>query len=172
MPHIPWIILIPIGIVLAAAIIILIWWMNKRAKRRPVALRFAKLVLHEYGSTAEESEFELIKTVDGLRISNYFGNWWDEGKGEHSRKNCLAKRRRGSMELYNELTDELGRLNIASWNGFNENDPDVCDGMGFWLELELENGERICASGMNAFPPDYHVLAAKLHSLFESKNSA
>lgn len=171
MPHIPWIILIPIGVVLAAALIVTILWKNKRARRRPAALRFNKLVLHEYGSAAEESEYELIKTDDGLRISNYFGNWWDEGKGEHSRKNCLAKRKRGSMELYNELAEELAALDVASWNGFRENDADACDGVGFWFELELENGERISASGMNAFPPDYNELAAKIHSLFENKNN-
>lgn len=171
MPHLLWLILISIVILIFAAIFVYFRTRKKRSMDALGALRFRKLVFHEYGSTAEESAYELIKTETWLRISNYFGNWWDDGEGEHSRINCLAKRRRGSIELYNELAKEFGRLDIASWNGFDARDPNVCDGEGFWFALELESGEFINACGMNSFPPNYREFIEILHGLFANKDS-
>lgn len=131
--------------------------------------RFVKLILHEHSCTAEENEYELVRTEKGVRISNFFGNWWDAGEGVHSRKNCLAKRRGGSMELYDELVGKLSDIGVMDWDGFDETDPDVCDGGGFWLEIELEDGRIITASGMNAYPKGYNELISILRGLFEKK---
>ena len=167
MPDYAWIIVFCAVSALIAAFIAAVVIKRKRRKRADNGdLRFTKLLLHEYGCTAEENEYELIKTEKGLRISNYFGNWWDEVDGEKSRKNCLAKRRGGNMALYNELSSELGRLGIASWNGFDETDENVCDGGGFWLDIELEDGGNIHARGSNAYPPNYHQFLDRLKSLF------
>lgn len=167
MPDYAWIIAICAASVLLAALIAAAIIKKKISKRADSgALRFTKLLLHEYGCTAEENEYELIKTEKGIRISNYFGNWWDEGNAEHSRKNCLAKRRGGNMELYTELSEELGRLGVASWNGFDETDENVCDGGGFWLDIELEDGGNIHARGANAYPQNYHKLLDRLKGLF------
>ena len=70
------------------------------------------------------------------------------------------------MELYTELSAELGRLGVASWNGFDGTDDNVCDGGGFWLGIELEDGDNIHARGVNAYPPNYHQLLDRLKGLF------
>ncbi|MBR5947095.1 MAG: hypothetical protein IKZ82_00420 [Clostridia bacterium] len=172
MLHTALIIIFAIVIILAAAFGI---YFDRKKRHRSItfaALRFKKLVLHEYGRTAEENEYELIRTEKGLRISNYFGNWWDDDNGERSRKNCLARRRSGSLELYGEIVKDFERLDIASWNGFNETDPDVCDGQGFWLEIVLDNGSLISARGINAFPPNYRKFIEMIHGLFDNKENA
>lgn len=153
-----------------AAVLFFVFRKRLAAKPSKTALRFKKLILHEHGCTAEENEYELLKTENGVRISNYFGNWWDAGEGVHSRKNCLAKRRGGSQQLYNELAELLGSLGVASWNGFDETNPHVCDGGGFSLEIELENGETIFARGMNAYPPHYQELVSRLQGLFDRQS--
>lgn len=171
MPPYLWVI-IPCSVCVLFGAVFAAYRIKTKRKKQLVGngeLRFTSLLLHEYGCTAEESEYELIKTERGIRISNYFGNWWDDGDGEHSRKNCLAKRRGGNMALYDELCAEFESLGIASWNGFDETDDDVCDGGGFWLDIELENGDRIHARGMNAYPPNYSYFIERLRSLFGAK---
>lgn len=173
MPQLFWIIL-ACALTAATSVLIALFVSKrcKRLKRESQSLAFKKLVLHVRSTMVEENEYELIKTDKGLRISNYFGNWWNEDDADRSRKNCLAKRRGGSLELYNALLKDLDRLGIASWNGFNETDPNVSDGGGFWLEIELENGELISACGTNAYPPNYYEFIEIVRGLFsERKNS-
>ena len=132
-------------------------------------LAFTRLILHESGGSAEENEYELVKTEKGVRISNFFGNWWDSSEDVQSRKNCLAKRRGGGVHLYKELAERFGKLGVEAWDGFGERNPDLFDSDGFWLEIELEDGRTITASGSNAYPPNYYEFIDILRGLFENK---
>lgn len=167
-----WLIIGSAAAILLAAICFVCWrGFRRRVEKKQSCgeLRFTKLILHESGCVAEENEYELVKTEKGIRISNFFGNWWDSGEGVHSRKNCLAKRRGGGMQLYEELAKRFGELGVEAWDGFDETDQNVLDGDGFWLEIELEDGGTVSAHGTNAYPPNYHEFIGILRGLFEKR---
>ena len=48
--------------------------------------------------------------------------------------------------------------NIAQWNGFHKNAPDVRDGTAFSFTMTLPDGRGISASGENSFPSGYGVI--------------
>ena len=67
-----------------------------------------------------------------------------------------------------KLENVLNEHNIADWNGFDEQDTDVMDGIGFVLRVVMKDGTKIEAGGYMEWPEGYNEAAAAIHDLFQS----
>lgn len=66
-----------------------------------------------------------------------------------------------------EKIDEiLAKNQVEKWNGFSLSAQDVMDGDSFSLFAAMDNGERIHASGYEAWPEGYANVRGELDSLF------
>ena len=66
-----------------------------------------------------------------------------------------------------ELMSIFKELDIYSWDGFDEVDEEVLDGMGFNLYVKFADGSCIKASGDNKFPVNFQKFDEAFRSLFE-----
>ena len=55
---------------------------------------------------------------------------------------------------------------VATWNGYSKYNSWVSDGEGFSLDIRFADGERLTASGTNAFPDGYGNFRNGLRELF------
>ncbi len=60
----------------------------------------------------------------------------------------------------------LQEHDVGSWNGFNEQDSGIMDGIGFSLHIVLEDGAKIDATGYMEWPEHYNDAASAIHKLF------
>ena len=60
----------------------------------------------------------------------------------------------------------LREYGVAEWNGFDEMDSDIMDGIGFTLDVKLADGSGIDAVGYMKWPPKYDEAARAFHGLF------
>ncbi len=82
-----------------------------------------------------------------------------------------TKKRKLDAELNSEISDIFERLKVYSWDGFDESDNDVLDGMGFTLYAKFSDGRVIHATGSNAFPKNYDKFGREMRELFEKKGA-
>ncbi len=75
-------------------------------------------------------------------------------------------------ELAAELRGVIGAYGLESWDGFDETNPYVLDGEGFWLELDFADGTTVAASGENAFPDHYHDATDGIEEVFDKEKKA
>ena len=57
---------------------------------------------------------------------------------------------------------------LERWDGFDESEPDVLDGEGFWLEIRLTDGTSIRARGDNAFPEGYFEAMGTIQDILDN----
>lgn len=79
---------------------------------------------------------------------------------------------------YGEMTDTVGmdfvealealcaKYNVREYDGFKGYDRFVCDGEGFSLSIDYDNGKEVNAHGMNEFPRGFRNFAEEMHDLF------
>ena len=68
-------------------------------------------------------------------------------------------------ETVNALMKVIDTYDVISWDGFNESDPNVLDGEGFWLDFAFTDGTRVQARGNNAFPEHYFEAMGTIWSI-------
>ena len=64
------------------------------------------------------------------------------------------------------LEELLREHDIESWNGFNEEDTDFMDGIGFTLRAAFSDGSGIAANGYMEWPDDYIAASEAIRELF------
>lgn len=69
--------------------------------------------------------------------------------------------------LLDDLQNVLQLNDVAAWDGFHETDPNVLDGEGFSFYAVYTDGMTISASGSNAFPENYSVVAPLLDDMMQ-----
>ena len=65
-----------------------------------------------------------------------------------------------------QLCELAGTYGVADWDGFDKTKRNVRDGSGFALELLLEDGRTVSASGSNAFPENYAEVRGEIRALY------
>ena len=71
-------------------------------------------------------------------------------------------------DFVEKLANVLNEHDVPGWNGFDERDPDIMDGIGFFLRVVTEDGAKVEAVGYMEWPDGYNEAAAAIHNLFES----
>ncbi len=71
-------------------------------------------------------------------------------------------------DFVEKLANVLNEHDVPGWNGFDERDPDIMDGIGFVLRVVTEDGSKVEAVGYMEWPDGYNEAAAAIHDLFES----
>lgn len=72
-----------------------------------------------------------------------------------------------TKEQVKKLEDILNKYKVYKWNGFDKTDKDVLDGDSFSLNLDMENGKSVVASGYMAWPDNYKEVKTELSTFFE-----
>lgn len=72
-----------------------------------------------------------------------------------------------NAETISELKKTLKEQDVYSWDGFDESDEDVLDGMGFTLYIKFSDGSFINAQGYNMFPDNFREFDVAMRSLME-----
>lgn len=67
----------------------------------------------------------------------------------------------------NALYGVFAAYDVASWDGFDGENPGVLDGEGFTLEVLLSDGTYVYAHGSNAFPENYHAVMDEWTGILE-----
>ena len=57
------------------------------------------------------------------------------------------------------------RHKVHNWDGFRGINRHVCDGSGFTLDIDYEDGREVSAHGMNKFPSGYRDFREELYEL-------
>jgi len=105
--------------------------------------------LYRFGEMRYDSYY-ITRERDGWRVSVNDGE---------------ARRIDGaSAQALAGVVEEYG---LERWDGFNDSQPDVLDGEGFWLEIRLTDGTHILARGDNAFPEDYFPAMGAMWRILE-----
>ena len=114
---------------------------------------FKRVTLRVSGMMASATEYEALKTAQGVEVSCYDGPLvYHEGT---SRESCLKVRKKGRDTLYYELAEFFDKIEIEKWDGFSKSNSMVLDGYSFSFEAETVNGKTIYAHGNNSYPPHY-----------------
>ena len=116
-------------------------------------LDFERITLTITGTMAWTTEYELLKTKDGLLATKYDGSW--KYNKREKRKDCQVGQGIGTSSTYRNVARTLYRLGVESWDGFSKSDPNALDGQSFSLEIVLPGGRTIWAHGCNAYPKNY-----------------
>ena len=66
-----------------------------------------------------------------------------------------------------QLGELLGTYGVAGWDGFDKSKRNVRDGSDFALEILLEDGSTVSASGGNAFPENYAEVHGEIRALYK-----
>ena len=116
------------------------------------------------GSTPECFEYRESGYTRGFSFTIDNGKLIFENYDEGTK----AKRKLDTA-LTNELMQVLDKYDIYSWNGFDEVDEEVLDGMGFTLFIKLSDGTIISANGNNRFPKEYFEFKKSMIELVNGK---
>lgn len=69
-------------------------------------------------------------------------------------------------ELMQALSELVALHNIRDWDGFRKRNSAVLDGYSFGLDVGLQDGTEITASGSNCFPDGYGEARSAINDLF------
>lgn len=99
-------------------------------------------------------EYEITGSEAGAVLSLYKGSWlYNESVSKES--DCLEGRREGGKELYEDIIALMNECKVGSWNGFSKSAKNVLDGYMFTFTAKVNGGEKIYATGSNAYPRRY-----------------
>lgn len=144
--------------------------MNRRIMSKgAVLLMGLAMICSLFGCSRNKAESELefleyrvsgynpgydVKFEDGKIIYENF----DEGKkGKY----------RADENTVSQLMNTFKELDIYSWNGYDEYDEEMLDGMGFTLYVKFVDGTYINASGDNKFPENFGEFDDVMRLLME-----
>ena len=116
-------------------------------------LDFKKLILTESAARGTTKEYEIKKSPEEMLATLYEGNW--KYNDDVKREDCQVGQGIWGIREYDSMTEELHRLGIRSWNGFDKYDKRALDGWSFSLEIILSDDAVIKAHGTNSFPKHY-----------------
>lgn len=68
-----------------------------------------------------------------------------------------------------EILKVLKEYRIDKWNGFNKTNQNVLDGDGFNLSINMDNNQRIQASGYMMWPDNYKEFQSRISNIFMNK---
>ena len=71
-----------------------------------------------------------------------------------------------SDEQVKEIIDVLNKYEVWTWDGFNEDNPDVRDGNSFSFSLTMQDGKTIEAEGYMMFPEHFEDIIPELCRIF------
>ncbi len=132
--------------------------------KRPENISFKRLTLRISGMAVEVTEYELLKTENGMNAALYFGRWqYDE---LIARRDCLRSQKDCPADEYERFNTLLNSLKVVKWNGRSYNNPMVLDGESFSLEIELSDGRILYCHGTNSWPDGYRTLESAVRELF------
>lgn len=128
--------------------------MGGKTQYQDVPTVVSSLAITYYSDMAPE-EYELKRAEDGTIyvLTNY---------GEESSEILIDKSYMADVDKWIDTYD------IRSWDGFSMTDMGVMDGGGFRLEVKLETGESIYASGSNAYPDNYGEASKAIRDIISS----
>lgn len=72
-----------------------------------------------------------------------------------------------SLQLMEQIQELLEKYEADTWDGFNEENENILDGISFGLEVVFTDGKKISAQGNNVFPTNYQQVFQMLHTLTE-----
>ena len=130
-------------------------------------LAFKRITLSKTGSAAFTREYEVMKTLTGMKASLYEGSWNFGGPSRLASRTASAS---WSRAEYEELCAKLHTLGVQKWNGFSKSNPNVLDGESFSLDIELTDGSTITAYGCNAYPENYQEVYKLLNNAVDKKS--
>lgn len=116
-------------------------------------LDFERITFTESAARGTTREYEILKIPDEMMSTMYDGNW--KYNDDIRREDCQMGQGIAYDREYYTLAEELYRLGVPSWNGFDKYDKRALDGWSFDLEIVLPDGKQIKAHGTNAFPKNY-----------------
>ena len=83
------------------------------------------------------------------------GDWWLVLLGYEQEELLAAPLTQSECQ---QLQEAVQNADLPSWDGFDETNPNVLDGEGFWLEATYDDGTTVAAHGNNSFPDGYHAF--------------
>ncbi len=126
---------------------------------------FKRITIRESGMMAQVTEYELLKTDDGITVSQYFGRWsLYDGAG---REECLYKKVEGDKAMYEKFAKLAANCNVKGWDGFDGVDMEVLDGQSIMVEAELADGKTIYAHGSNSYPAGYFEFVDEVYNVLK-----
>ena len=76
-----------------------------------------------------------------------------------------------SVNVQKDVFDRLEKLylslRLAGWDGYSKYNPEVCDGSGFSLSIDFNDGGRMSADGTNAFPRGYAEFCRQMSEILD-----
>ena len=132
---------------------------------------FESIVISQNFCTAEDHVYELTRTDSGVHIANYTKREFYSSKTNHFETDInMIRELDAGMDVYNDLVQLAATYDIASWDGFSGNNPDVLDGSSFNMSAVLADGSEIEASGTNKFPSGFRDFVSAIKDYAEAQD--
>ena len=133
---------------------------NENAQGEEMDFKFIRL--SENNSSAEDYVYEAAAEEDGGVTLVYYTAF-----GYASDERNMVREIHAGEDVRKEIARLLSECGVKAWDGFSESDPDVLDGSGFSLSIELADGSSIDAYGSNAWPENYYAFSGYLKGMLE-----
>ena len=131
---------------------------NESTQGEEMDFKFIQISLNY--SSAEDYVYEAEAEEDGgVTLTHY------TAFGYASEERNMVREITAGEDVRKEIARLLSECNVKSWDGFSESDPDVLDGSGFSLSIELADGSSISAHGSNAWPDNFGRLSGYLEGM-------
>ena len=122
---------------------------NKNISR----LDFKKIVLTKSAARGDTKEYEVLKLRDGMVATMYSGSWlYNESV---KREDCRIGHGSWGESQYKSFAEDLAKLRVQTWDGFDKANKHALDGWSFDLLIEKAEGGTIKAHGTNSYPKNY-----------------
>lgn len=127
---------------------------------------FREISIYCYGTSTETSDYEIVRTEDGVRISYYRGSWDYDDSLEM--EDCLERQYDGDQSDYETILAAMNECGVAAWDGFDKSSRYAVDGDGFSMTAVIDEGQEITARGLNAYPKGYSDFMKCINDLLEN----
>ena len=124
-----------------------------------------KITMTVNGSMAYTTEYEVLRTENGVTVSKYEGPW--NYHDDTTREDFLDMRKEGDEDLYNQICKAASDCGVKSWDGFSRSFSDVCDGESISVNATID-GKAISAHGYVAKPDGYREFVQILNDILSS----
>lgn len=123
-------------------------------------LDFTKILFRESAARGSVREYEVTWDQHELVATMYDGNWLYNDNVK--REDCQLSQGIGYNREYNSLAEDLYKLGVHTWDGFNKYNKHALDGWSFRLEIVLPGGRKLTAHGENKFPRNYREFKERI----------